>query len=109
MREKPFASASSTVLVVGYSETDRTRLMYIDPWVTGSKMEYTGGIIGNKFPGKCDLLGLMVVEHDPARKTKASDSGDNIIRQDRSTEGAFKYSDNTFLEVVSAPFALIGG
>lgn len=103
-----YLAGGHTVLVVGYREAP-TQFMYIDPWIAGSKMKYTGGIKGNKFDDEaCPLLGLMTVTHDPARKANSSDMGDNIIRQDVSTQGSFNDANGRFLEVVSAPFALLG-
>ena len=73
-------------------------------------MVYKGGIPGHKFPRRCAHLGFLMSTHDPERKVKAGDSGNNIIRQDPVTASSFNYlgGDRTkgnFLEVVSAPFA----
>jgi len=67
-------------------------------------MKYKGGIAANKFQLECAQLGLLVSTHDPARKVKSTDTGNNIIRQDSNTELAFTQGRGNFLEVVSAPF-----
>ena len=71
-------------------------------------MKYEGGIDSNKFQFECSHLGLLISTHDPDRKVKPTDSGNNIIRQDVATQYAFNDSRGNFLEVVSAPFPVLG-
>jgi hypothetical protein len=103
-----YRAGGHTVLIVGARKTATWRFLYIDPWGGGSKMKYEGGIAGNKFQFECSHLGLLVSTHDPARKVRPSDSGNNIIRQDVDTQYSFNYNAGNFLEVVSAPFSVLG-
>ena len=94
-----------TVLIVGCDKSG-TKFMYIDPWGGGSKLEYKGGIAGNKFPVACRHLGILEVTHDPARRLKASDTRPNIIQQSALTQGSFSFANGYFLEVIAAPLKL---
>jgi hypothetical protein len=102
-----YRGGGHTVLIVGASKTATWRFLYIDPWGGGSKMKYDGGIAGNKFKLECSHLGLLISTHDPARKVKPTDTGNNIIRQDVSTQYSFSDTGGNFLEVVSAPFPVL--
>ena len=99
-----YESGGHSVLIVGYSSKAPLRFLYIDPWGGGSKMQYKGGIAGNKFATECPQLGLLVVTHDPSRQLKPGDSRNNIIKQDASTQYSFSDGAGNFLEVVSSPF-----
>ena len=103
-----YRAGGHTVLMVGASKTATWRFLYIDPWGGGSKMKYKGGIAGNQFQFECSHLGLLVSTHDPDRRVKSTDSGNNIIRQDAATQYSFNDTAGNFLEVVSAPFAVLG-
>ncbi len=103
-----YRDGGHTVLIIGASKTATWRFLYIDPWGGGSKMKYEGGIDSNKFQFECSHLGLLISTHDPDRKVKPTDSGNNIIRQDVATQYAFNDSRGNFLEVVSAPFPVLG-
>jgi len=103
-----YRDGGHTVLIVGASKTATWRFLYIDPWGGGSKMKYQGGIAGNKFQFECSQLGLLVSTHDPDRRVKSTDSGNNIIRQDVATQYAFSDARGNFLEVVSSPFPVPG-
>ena len=97
-----------TALIVGCT-TDLTQFLYIDPWGGGSKMEYKGGIAGNKVPGACEHLGLFALTHDPARRARSTppaNKASNLMRQSLHTEGSFSEAKGNYLEVISAPFVL---
>jgi hypothetical protein len=44
--------------------------------------------------------------HDPDRRAKPTDSGHNLMRQSRLTQGSMTDENGRFLEVVSAPLPL---
>src|SRR5438552_6417886 len=96
-----------TTIIVGCNDT-LTEFLYIDPWEGSSKMEYKGGISGNKFPGKCWQLGLFVLKQDADRRVKSTDTGPNLLRGSQLTEGSMGEANGRFLEVVSAPFVFPG-
>lgn len=102
-----YRAGGHTLLIVGCTN-DGQQFLYIDPWTGGSMMEYQGGIAGNTFPGKCVQIGKLIVAFDPDRRVKPTGSANNIIRTHADTQALFSYSDNSYLEVVSAPFPVPG-
>ena len=96
-----------TLLIVGCNK-DNSQFLYIDPWGGGSAMEYKGGFAGNNFPGECQQLGKLVLAYDPDRRVKATDTANNMIREHPDTQGSFSYAKDNYLEVVSAPFLVLG-
>jgi hypothetical protein len=101
-----YAAGGHTVIIVGCT-ADGMQFLYIDPWGSGSQMEYKGGIEGAKFTGTCLQLGKLVVDYDPDRRVKATDTAKNIIREAADTQGSFKYASDNYLEVVAAPFVVV--
>lgn len=102
-----YHTGGHTVLIVGCNEA-QTEFMYIDPWGNGTYMEYGGGIDGNRFPDKCRHLGRFVLTYDASRRARGSDTRPNLMRQSPLTEGTFSEARGNFLEVVSAPFPVVG-
>jgi hypothetical protein len=101
-----YAAGGHTVIIVGCS-ADGMQFLYIDPWGSGSQMEYKGGIAGAKFTGPCLQIGKLTVAYDPDRRVKASDTNKNIIREATDTQGSFTYAADNYLEVVAAPFVVV--
>jgi hypothetical protein len=102
-----YRAGGHTLLIVGCTE-DGQEFFYIDPWTGGSMMEYKGGIAGNTFPGKCVQIGMLSVAFDADRRVTRTGGANNIIRTDPDTQALFRYENNSFLEVVSAPFPVPG-
>ena len=102
-----YRAGGHTLLIVGCTD-DGLQFLYIDPWTGGSKMEYKGGIAGNTFSGECAQIGKLIVTHDPGRRVKSTDTRNNIIRMHVDTQALFRYDNNSYLEVVSAPFPVPG-
>jgi hypothetical protein len=103
-----YNAGGHTVVIVGCSN-DGKEFLYIDPWGGGSKMEYKGGIVGNRFDDdKCSQIGKFIVAYDPDRRVKQTDTANKIIRQHPDTQGSFSYSGGNYLEVVSAAFTVAG-
>ena len=102
-----YRAGGHTVLIVGCTNNGQ-EFLYIDPWTGGSMMEYQGGIAGNTFPGKCVQIGKLIVAHDPDRRVTPTGAANNIIRTHVDTQALFRLDNNSYLEVVSAPFAVPG-
>jgi hypothetical protein len=102
-----YRAGGHTLLIVGCSKNGQ-EFLYIDPWTGGSMMEYKGGIAGNAFPGQCVQIGKLIVAHDPDRRVAPTGGANNIIRTHIDTQALFRYDNNSYLEVVSAPFPVPG-
>jgi len=100
-----YFAGGHSVLIVGANAAN-TQFLYIDPWAAGSKMQYTGGIAGNKFSETSEFIGLFDTEDDPDRRLKATDPNNNIIRQSITTEGTFNRAADNYLEVEAGPWML---
>ena len=99
-----YRAEGHTVLIVGARKTATWRFLYIDPWGGGSKMKYGGGIAGDKFQFECSHLRLLISTHDPARKIRSTDSGNNVVRQDVDTQYSFNYTAGNFLKLFQRHF-----
>lgn len=99
-----YHAGGHSVLIVGCNEGS-TRFLYIDPWGSGSQMEYLGGIIGNTAPGKCQQLGMFEFVKDNDRLVSPADAGRwNLMRTTMDTEGTFNRGEGNYLEVVAGPW-----
>jgi hypothetical protein len=98
-----YFAGGHSVLIVGADKNNK-QFLYIDPWVGGSKLQYKGGIAGNTFSEISEFIGLFDTEADADRRWKASDVGDNIIRESITSEGTFSRAKDNYLEVVAAPW-----
>lgn len=83
-----------SVLVVG-SDKSGSRLLYIDPWMGGSKLKYPGGIVDAPFEAECEDLGIFSIIDDKGRGPRFQQAG--------KTEGTFRTIDGTNLEIISGP------
>jgi len=100
-----YFAGGHSVLIVGANAAN-TQFMYIDPWTTGSQMQYKGGIAGNTFSEVSQFIGLFDTEYDPNRRLKATDTRKNIIIESKLTEGSFTRAGGNFLEVEAGPWML---
>ena len=99
-----YHAGGHSVLIVGCNE-GITKFLYIDPWGSGSQMEYLGGITGNKAPGKCQQLGMFEFVKDNDRLVSPADAGRwNLMRTTMDTEGTFNRGEGNYLEVVAGPW-----
>ena len=88
---QPNRSGGHFVVIVGCNDTG-DQFLYVDPWKTGSKLKYTGGIAGSLPMPECLHLGLF---------TLRSEARGPVLRQDKKSE--FGFTGASALEVVIGP------
>jgi hypothetical protein len=90
---QPDRGGGHFVLIVGCNVA-ADQFLYVDPWYGGSQLAYGGGIAGESYPGKCQMLGMFIIDNG-ARGP--------VICQSPASEGSFNRMSNSFLEVIAGP------